>query len=80
MDEIDGEPAEEPTQTNWKTCFSENIRASEIIFIAQIIVVYIVVIACIINLSLKTEHHDLWVTLLGTSLGYILPAPSITKT
>lgn len=37
--------------------------------------VYVVVIACLINLSLGLENQSLWASLLSGSLGYMLPAP-----
>lgn len=48
----------------------------EVCFFSQIIVLYIVIIACIINLSLGNGNAQLWTALLGSSLGYLLPNPS----
>ena len=48
-------------------------------FIFQIIIIYIVIITCIINLSLKNGTSELWVSLLSYSLGCILPSPKIKK-
>lgn len=53
---------------------------SELVYIFQIILVYVIVISCIANLSLKKDANtELWITLLGSSLGYILPSPKIKK-
>ena len=46
-------------------------------FYVQAILIYIICIACIINLSIGSEHSSVWVSLLSASLGYILPSPKI---
>ncbi len=46
-------------------------------FYAQAILIYIISLACIINLSTGTEHSHVWVSLLSASLGFILPAPKV---
>ena len=46
-------------------------------FYAQSILIYIIAIACIVNLSIGTEHSHVWVSLLSESLGFILPAPKV---
>ena len=46
-------------------------------FYAQAILIYIIAVACIINLSTGTEHSHVWVSLLSASLGFILPAPKV---
>lgn len=52
-------------------------RESGVVFTAQIILIYIVVLAAIINLSLGTQCDTLWITLLGSCLGCLLPTPKI---
>ena len=61
------------------TIAGKNIPSSEIVFFSQIILVYIVIITCIANLSLHNGPHDLWIALMSSSLGYILPSPAISK-
>ncbi len=46
-------------------------------FYAQAILIYIIAVACIVNLSTGTEHSHVWVSLLSASLGFILPAPKV---
>ena len=60
----------------WKLCGSK-CPEREFIFIAQTLLVYIVTIASIANLTYGTSQSDLWVCLLSSSIGYMLPAPSI---
>ena len=51
----------------------------ELIYFSQVFLIYIVVIACIINLSIKNEHETVWISLLCSSLGYLLPAPTVKE-
>lgn len=46
-------------------------------FIAQLLTLFTVVIASLINLSLNMGDQRLWLTLLSMSLGCILPSPKI---
>lgn len=71
VDEIDT-----PKPSQWKCC-TENIPTTQIVFFVQVILVYIVTITCIVNLALGNEPKDLWVSLLASCLGYILPAPAL---
>jgi len=47
------------------------------LFLAQIILLFIVVITSIVNLSLGNGDGQLWTALLSSSIGYILPPPSL---
>ena len=49
---------------------------AEIVFFSQIIMLYIVIITCIVNLSMGNES-EMWLILLSTSLGAILPNPDL---
>jgi len=64
-------------QSTWNMCGSF-IRKTQIIFFAQIILIYIVCITSIVQLT-RGQDKELWVALLASSLGYILPAPKIHK-
>ena len=48
-------------------------------YIAQIIIIYLVIITCITNLSMTNGDSNLWTALLSSCLGYMLPNPSIKK-
>lgn len=60
----------------WWVCGNE-IPRDEIVFFSQVIISYIVITTCIINLSLKNGDSNLWTALLSCTLGYLLPAPSL---
>ena len=46
-------------------------------FFAQIVVVYTIIITSLIHLSLKCPDKELWLILLSSSVGYILPSPGL---
>lgn len=52
-------------------------RSEVINYFAQVSVLFIVVIACILNLSIypNSETRNLWVTLLTAALGFMMPNP-----
>ena len=53
---------------------------SEIKFFTQVIILYIVIITCLVNLSLgKSDLTALWISLLSSCIGYLLPSPYIRK-
>lgn len=49
------------------------------VYMSQIIILYIVIITCIINLSCNNGKNELWVSLLSYSLGCLLPSPKLKK-
>ena len=60
----------------WNIC-GRFIPRDEIVFFFQVALIYIVVITSIVNLILGSENTPLWIALLSSSLGYILPAPKL---
>ena len=77
-DRVDVDVPSETSSKPW-TFAGKDIPSSEIVFFSQIIVVYMVIITCIVNLSLHNEPNNLWIALLSSCLGYILPNPAISK-
>jgi hypothetical protein len=65
-------------QTRW-VLFGKRIPKAEIVFFAQVCILYIVIIAAIINLTLDNGTPTLWTALLSSSLGYLLPNPTLDK-
>lgn len=51
----------------------------EIVFLAQAVMLYVVVVAAILNLALTDSHTTMWTALLSSSLGYMLPHPKTHK-
>ena len=59
--------------------FSHKFPKSEVVFFVQVIIIYTVVITSIVNLSLEAENQRLWISLLSSSVGYLLPNPTLKK-
>ena len=49
------------------------------VYCIQMVIISTVVIAAIINLSYKTNHVEVWISLLARTLGYVLPNPKLCK-
>ena len=50
-----------------------------LLFLFQVIVIFIVVITSIVNLTIENGNLNLWTALLSSCLGYILPNPKLKK-
>lgn len=61
---------------SWKLC-GYGINQSQVVYFSQIIILYVIIITCILNLSLKNGDSNLWTALLSSSIGLILPNPRI---
>ena len=48
-------------------------------FLFQITMLFIVCIISIVNLTLGTPHYEVWIFLLSTSLGVVIPQPKVKK-
>jgi hypothetical protein len=59
----------------WPVCGREH-PAKQIVFFAQTLILYVVIIASVINLSCTNGDQTLWVALLSSSLGLMLPHPT----
>ena len=57
--------------------FGRRVPRSEIVFFCQMILIYVVVAVSLFNLTREHGPDNLWVALLGSCLGYVLPNPSI---
>jgi hypothetical protein len=67
---------EASNQSEWYV-INRRFPRSQITFLCQILIVAIIVVSALINLSLENGDKTLWSTLLASSLGYVLPNPSI---
>ena len=62
----------------WRICGS-GVPKSEIVFLCQVIILYTVILTSIYNLTQNNTDTNLWTALLSSSLGYLLPHPTIKK-
>ena len=44
-------------------------------YVFQVLCLYIIIITAIINLTISDKDRNLWISLLGASLGFLLPCP-----
>ena len=61
---------------NWKICGSK-VPRSELVFLSQVVIIYVVVCLCLYNLTTGRGDSNLWSALLSGCLGYLLPNPTI---
>lgn len=55
------------------------LKKVDVVYICQMVIVYIIIITSVVNLSLKNGSSELWISLLCSATGYALPAPSLIK-
>lgn len=61
---------------DWSMC-GERVPKNQVTFIAQIIAVYGIIIVSIVHISLQSANQELWLVLLSSAFGYILPSPGL---
>ena len=59
--------------------FGKFVPRPEIVFICQVIAIYAIITASTYNLSVDPDKTSLWVSLLSSCFGYLLPSPTINK-
>ena len=72
-DEIDAK-----TTDGWHI-FGREWPKEEIVFLCQVIILYTVIVVSIYNLTVAHDDSTLWTALLSSSLGYLLPNPSLKR-
>ena len=55
------------------------VTQRQIIYYCQVVAIYIIVVACVVNLSLGGGQDTVWASMLSASIGYLLPAPKFKK-
>ena len=75
--------SEAQTMTSWPShtwkLFGRAVPRSEVVYLCQVVVIFVIIITCILNLSLTNGNKEMWVSFLGYSLGALLPPPKIKK-
>jgi hypothetical protein len=65
------------SQASKQKCSEPNQR--QIIYYCQVVAIYIIVVACIVNLSLGGDKDTVWASMLSASIGYLLPSPKFKR-
>jgi positive regulator of sigma E activity len=59
---------------------SHDVSKSLIVYLCQILIIYVIVIVSLYNITFHYEKDlNLWVGLLCSAVGYLLPAPALNK-
>ena len=67
---------ERENSQDWRV-FGNRVPKAEIVYICQIVIVYIIIVTSIANLSLDNGNPELWISLLCSAIGYALPSPNL---
>ena len=65
-------------QSEW-TLFGSKFSRMALVFLCQVIILYISIITCFVNLTVHNGPNELWIAVLSLSLGTILPSPKVRK-
>ena len=72
------EAQSEEDSTPWHL-FGTVCPKEEIVFLCQVLVLFTVILISIYNLTTGHENSNLWTALLSSSLGYLLPNPTLRR-
>ena len=75
---FDMEEASSSSNQDWHV-LGVKIPKNEVVFFSQVIILYTVILTCIINLSISQQHGEVWIGLLSSCIGFLLPNPSIKR-
>ena len=70
--------SEEDSSTPWHL-FGIVCPKEEIVFLCQVLVLFTVILISIYNLTTGHKNSILWTALLSSSLGYLLPNPTLRR-
>ena len=65
------------TTSNTSKLSLSNPSSNLILFVFQLIVILIVICVSIFNLTFNTGDQNLWIALLSSNIGYLLPNPKL---
>lgn len=57
-----------------------NLPKQDVAYFAQILIIYAVVIASLVNLTMYKDENKVWIALLSSCIGYMLPQPQLKQT
>ena len=77
-DSTDAQSEEDSSSTPWHL-FGNVCPKEEIVFLCQVLVLFTVILISIYKLTTGHENSNLWTALLSSSLGYLLPNPTLRR-
>ena len=81
-DSTDAQNAEDASGSDSSTpwhLFCTACPKEEIVFLCQVLILFTVIPVSIYNLTTGHENYNLWTALLSSSLGYLLPNPTLRR-
>ena len=63
---------------SWKFCNAITLPRSEVVFFTQVFFIFLLITLCSVKLlcyNLDSEEMSIWVAILSSTVGYILPNP-----
>ena len=78
-DSTDAQNAEDSSSSTPWHLFGTVCPKEEIVFLCQVLVLFTVILISIYNLTTGHENSNLWTALLSSSLGYLLPNPTLRR-
>ena len=63
---------------SWK-CFGQTCNWSLVVFLSQFFVILLILACCIVRITLAEtcEETTVWIAILSSTVGYILPSPKL---
>ena len=63
---------------SWK-CFGQTFNRSLVVFLSQFFVILLILACCIVRITLAEtcEETTVWIAILSSTVGYILPSPKL---
>ena len=63
---------------SWK-CFGQTCNRSLVFFLSQFFVILLILACCIVRITLAEtcEETTVWIAILSSTVGYILPSPKL---
>ena len=69
----------EGRDSEWTLCGTQ-VSHTALVCLCQVIILYISIITCFVNLTVGNDPNELWISILSISIGTILPSPKVCKT
>ena len=71
---------ESSSKSSWKFCNQTTLPRSEVVFFVQMFVILLLISLCIVKLTIlkpNCEEISVWISILSSLVGYILPNPRL---
>ena len=63
-------------KSNWLV-LGKAVPRQEVVYFTQVALIFMIVVTSVVNLMMERGDEKLWIALLCSSIGYLLPNPSL---